>query len=74
MTLDDQATEKEILDRELALEAQKQKAAKYKLWATGECLSCGETDLPTSDALHCGDPDCRDRVETIIKQRERGMR
>lgn len=74
MTLDDMASNKEQMDRDIALANQQAAASRFKLLATGECLSCGDTDLPTSDALHCGDPDCVARVEVVLKQRARGMR
>lgn len=59
MTLDDTATEQEEKFRELALLEHQLHAARYRIQPRGECVICGETDLPQSDALFCC-PECRD--------------
>ena len=69
----DRASELEQDEREHAIENQRMLTDQFRLLATGECLSCGDTDLPASDSLHCGDVDCAKRVDVIVKQRNRGM-
>ena len=73
-SIDDLASDYEELNRQQSNLAQAEKARGMAALATGECWACGETELPTSDSLHCGDPDCVARVETILRQRARGMR
>ena len=57
-TIDDKATEAEAFFRDLALREQALHASRARIIPRGECLSCGETELPTSDALFCC-PDCQ---------------
>lgn len=57
-TLDDKATEAEEYFRDLALREQALHASRARIIPRGERLSCGETELPTSDALFCC-PECQ---------------
>ena len=73
MNIDDQASVLEEQTRELALKLHAEKLAHFRSMATGRCLSCGDDELPSADSLHCGDSMCVADVDTILKQRERGL-
>lgn len=73
-TIDDKATEAEAFFRDLALREQALHASRARIVPRGECLSCGETELPTSDALFCC-PDCQEDHERLqIARRIAGLR
>ena len=57
MTLDDKATEREEQHREWALHEHARHAAAHKLKPTGECLTCGDPELPEGFVLFCS-PEC----------------
>lgn len=52
-TLDDKATEQEEMFREIALREREMNAKKQGIRPRGECLYCGETDLPSAESLFC---------------------
>lgn len=58
-TLDDKATEQEEMFREMALRARELSAKKQRIRPRGECIFCGETDLPDPESLFCCDA-CND--------------
>lgn len=69
-TADDQATDREVEFRELALLNQRLAAARQPRAVAGVCTNCGERCLPT--AVYC-DPDCRDDHEhRLARQSGRG--
>jgi uncharacterized OB-fold protein len=69
-TADDQATDREVEFRELALLNQRLASAREPRAVPGVCTNCGERCLPL--AVYC-DPDCRDDHEhRLIRLAGRG--
>lgn len=58
-TIDDKASELEEAFRDLALREHALTAGRQRLIATGECLMCGETELPEGSPFFCC-VECRD--------------
>lgn len=67
-TLDDLASDKEQQDRDQALEAWRRQAQNSGLVPIGECLSCGEPELPEGHLYFCC-MECRDDYDRKQKVR-----
>lgn len=72
-TIDDKATEQEERFRALALAEWALQAKQSHLVATGECLECGEEDLPDGSPFFCCIECARDYERRVKAKRIAGI-